>query len=45
MEDCPSTKGLLLKGLKTMSTNSQSVDNEKPVAHGLWKNDCMAAFT
>lgn len=45
MEDSPSTKGLLLKGLKMMFDYVQLRKSPKPIAHCMWKNDSMLAFT
>ena len=45
MIESPTTKGLLLKGIKMMYDNSEIVNNQIPVAHCLWRNDCMMAFT
>jgi len=45
MEDSPSTKGLLLKGLKMMYDFVELQKVSKPIAHCMWKNDSMLAFT
>jgi hypothetical protein len=45
MEDCPSTKGLLVKGIKMMNDHVELSKEQKPVAHCMWKNDSMMAFT
>ncbi len=45
MEDCPSTKGLLLKGIKQMYDFVELARNEKLIAHCMWKTDSMLAFT
>lgn len=45
MEDSPSTKGLLLKGLKMMYDFVELQKVPKPIAHCMWKNDSMLAFT
>ena len=45
MESSPSTKGLLLKGMKIMYDISTTTSNDKPIAHSLWKTDSMLAFS
>lgn len=45
MEDSPSTKGLLLKGIKQMYDYVELARNEKLIAHCMWKTDSMPAFT
>lgn len=45
MEDAPSTKGLLLKGIKQMHDYVELVRGDKLVAHCMWKTDSMLAFS
>jgi hypothetical protein len=45
MEDCPSTKGLLLKGIKQMHDYVELTKGEKLIAQCMWKTDSMLAFT
>lgn len=45
MEDAPSTKGLLLKGIKQMHDYVELVKGDKLVAHCMWKTDSMMAFS
>lgn len=45
MEDCPSTKGLLLKGIKQMYDEVEVAKGEKLIAHCMWRTDAMMAFT
>jgi hypothetical protein len=45
MEDSPSTKGLLVKGIKQMHDYVELVRGEKLIAHCMWKSDSMKAFT
>ncbi len=45
MEDSPSTKGLLVKGIKQMHDSVELMnDSSKLIAHCLWKSDSMLAF-
>jgi len=45
METSPSTKGLIVKGIKQMHDFVELSKEDNPIAHCLWRTDSMLAFT